>query len=105
MSEQLHPSAGARYLLERIGDPGDRRSADYRATVFTPTAAHAYQLALSIDEPPALRADAAPAEPALEATLLALAKSVARAAGRRRTDGLEPWPHRILRWRGPGRGT
>jgi hypothetical protein len=33
-----------------------------------------------------------------------VAKLTARAAGKKREDGMPPWPARVLRWRGPGRG-
>ena len=33
-----------------------------------------------------------------------LAKLTARAAAKKRADGMPPWPARVLRWRGPGRG-
>jgi hypothetical protein len=45
-----------------------------------------------------------PAEPELEGKLLAHARQVARAAERKAADDLPPWPHRVTRWRGPGRG-
>lgn len=47
-------------------------------------------------------ADRAPAE--LEDKLLAHARQAARAAARKAAEDLPPWPHRVLRWRGPGRG-
>jgi hypothetical protein len=34
-----------------------------------------------------------------------LAKLTARAADKKRGDGMPPWPNRVLRWRGPGRGS
>ncbi len=33
-----------------------------------------------------------------------LGKLTARGAAKKREDGMPPWPARILRWRGPGRG-
>ncbi len=45
---------------------------------------------------------AAPAE--LADKLLAHARQVARAAERKAAEDLPPWPHRVTRWRGPGRG-
>lgn len=46
----------------------------------------------------------AAAPPELEEKLLAHARQAARAAERKAAEELPPWPHRVLRWRGPGRG-
>jgi hypothetical protein len=46
----------------------------------------------------------APAPAELEGKLLAHARQAARAAARKAAEELPPWPHRVLRWRGPGRG-
>lgn len=51
-----------------------------------------------------LRAVGAAAERQLEDKLLAHARQVARAAERKAAEELPPWPHRVTRWRGPGRG-
>lgn len=48
--------------------------------------------------------DAAGAPEELVEMLAMLAKLTARAAAKKREDGLPPWPSRVLRWRGPGRG-
>ena len=44
------------------------------------------------------------AAPELDAMLAMQARLIARGAAKRREDGLPPWPARVLRWRGPGRG-
>jgi hypothetical protein len=100
--DPLAPEVGARFLLELVGDDGDR--ARYRAAVITPEARFDYDAVLVEDGVAtlAVRGDAAPAE--LEAALQTVAKLTARSAPKKREDGLPPWPHRVLRWRGPGRG-
>jgi hypothetical protein len=105
VSDDLRPSAGARFLLERTTADRVGPAASYRGTIYTPASEHAYALELS-DRGEATLAPAGDggAEAALEERLLDLARSTARAAARRRIEGLEPWPERILRWRGPGRG-
>jgi len=45
---------------------------------------------------------AAPAE--LVEVMQMLAKLTARGAAKKREDGFPPWPARVTRWRGPGRG-
>jgi hypothetical protein len=94
----LHPSDGARYLLERDGEPaaGGAR-ARYRATIFTPDAEFAATAELADDGSVALGPTGAPDQ--LHARLLALARLVARDAARLRDDGMPPWPQRVLRWR------
>lgn len=104
MSEDHRPSAGARYLLERTARDDTGKTAPYRGVVYTPAGEHAYTLDLGDDGTAALRAEGEPADADLEQGLLNLARSTARAAARRRTEGLKPWPDRVLRWRGPGRG-
>ena len=102
MSRDLHPTDGARYLLERDADHGER--ALYRATVFTPTESFATVLTL-VDNGDVVVADGAEAlaEPH-HAALMMFAKLTARGAAKRREAELPAWPGRVLRWRGPGRG-
>jgi hypothetical protein len=95
VTRDLHPTEGARYLLELASDDGAQ--ATYRATIFTPAAAHATELALSDDGVATVGANDAPAE--LADRLANIAKVVARDAKKRRADGMPPWPARILRWR------
>ena len=96
MPRDLHPSDGARYLLERDGD-GSGPSARYRAAVYTPDAAFTTTALLDDTGTAELGPSGAPNE--LHARLLHLARLVARDAARLRGDGLPPWPQRILRWR------
>ena len=94
----LHPSDGARYLLERDGEPeaGGTR-ARYRAVIYTPDAEFAATAVLCDDGSVELAPGGAPDE--LRARLLSLARLVARDAARLRDDGMPPWPQRVLRWR------
>ena len=94
----LTPTEGARFLLERASEAGDR--AEYRATIFTPTETFAGTATL-VDDGTVTVAIAAPAE--LVEMVTMLAKLTARAAAKKRADGMPPWPARVLRWRGPGR--
>jgi hypothetical protein len=111
VSEALRPSEGARYLLERTSRDDIGAAASYRGVIYTPLAEHHYRLELADSGSAELSLDveaagASPdrAEDELETGLLNLARSTARAAARRRMEGLKPWPDRVLRWRGPGRG-
>jgi hypothetical protein len=96
MPRDLHPSDGARYLLERDGD-ADGASARYRAAIYTPAAAFTTTALLDDTGGVELGPSGAPDE--LHARLLHLCRLVARDAARLRADGLPPWPQRILRWR------
>jgi len=102
VSEDLHPSEGARFLLE-LG-AGDEQRATYRGAIFTPEARFDYDVELDADGGYTLtaRGDGAPAE--LDKRLGNFARQLARAARGNLDDGLPPWPQRVLRWRGPGRG-
>lgn len=95
MSRDLHPSEGARFLLERASDDGAR--ATYRASIYTPDAVFTATGVLVEDGTVELAATGAPAE--LDERLAIIARLVARDAARRRADGLVVWPARILRWR------
>ena len=96
MPRDLHPSDGARYLLERDG-AADGARARYRAAIFTPDAAFRATADLADDGGAELSPSGAPDE--LHARLVSMARLVARDAARRRDDGLPPWPARVLRWR------
>lgn len=100
----LHPQEGVRFLLERRSVEQDESVAHYRAAVFTPDQSFEYDAVLRSDGEASLdaRGPAAPAD--VEEKLRAHARTLARGAARKRADGLPPWPHRVLRWRGPGRG-
>jgi hypothetical protein len=95
VSRDLHPTEGARYLLERATDDGPR--ATYRATIYTTDAAFTATATVGEDGSVALEATGAPAE--LHARLETIARLVARDAAKLRADGMPPWPARILRWR------
>lgn len=103
LGDELRPTAGARYLLEREAVEADGRRARYRARVLTPDATFAYAGELAAGEEPGLVSDQ-PAPPDLEDTLVMIARLVARGVDKRLADGLPPWPDRVMRWRGPGRG-
>jgi hypothetical protein len=83
-------------LLERVSD------GVYRAAIYTPTETFATEASLTEEGGVALGATGAPDE--LHAALEMLAKLTARGAAKRREDGLDVWPARVLRWRGTGRG-
>ncbi|MBA3460629.1 MAG: hypothetical protein H0T46_11740 [Deltaproteobacteria bacterium] len=96
MSRNLHPSEGARFLLERTADSG--ASATYKVSIYTPDAVASTTAALA-DDGTAKLAGATGAPGDLDDRLLNIAKLVARDAPKRREDGLVVWPARILRWR------
>jgi len=99
-ADTLTPTEGARFLLERQEDLGAR--ARYRAAIFTPNATFEGSATLCDDGTVEIEAPGASEE--LFSTLEMLAKLTARSAAKKREDGLPPWPQRVLRWRGPGRG-
>ena len=95
----LVPTEGARFLLERSSE--DAVCATYHATIYTPAATHAGHAVLGEDGTVEVSVEAP--EP-LVAMLAMFCKLIARAAPGLRAKGLPPWPARVLRWRGPGRG-
>jgi hypothetical protein len=97
VERDLHPTDGARYLLELDAALDDGHRARYRATIFTPTTAFAATATLGDDGAVELAPSGAPDE--LHARLASMVKLVARDAPRLRADGMPPWPQRILRWR------
>lgn len=102
MSQDLHPAEGARYLFERrlVTEEG----ATYDGAIFTPDARFDYEVSMSMSGEYQLTPAASPAPKDLEKRLGNFARQLARASKGKSEDGLEPWPHRVLRWRGPGRG-
>lgn len=104
MTSSLHPTDGARLLLERVAIEEDGSVARYDASVFTPDERFTLRARLAMDGSAELEAVGTPPPEELQTRLANLAKSTARAAKRKRDDDLPPWPPRILRWRGPGRG-
>ena len=100
----LHPSEGARFLFERESESSDRQRAVYRAAVYTPEQRFDYSAEMLLDGSFTLSASGDAAGDALENKLSVIAKLIARDAAKKRADNMPPWPHRVLRWRGPGRG-
>lgn len=94
-SRNLHPTEGARYLLQRLADEGAR--ATYQAQIYTPTEVFTSTARLSDDGTLELPPTGAPGD--LDERLATMARLVARDAPKRRDDGLAAWPQRILRWR------
>jgi hypothetical protein len=104
--ESLHPSQGARFLFERLGLPDDDDRARYHAVIYTPSERFDYEAELDTTGEVTLTADMAHGgiDSDLESKLHTIARLIARSAARKRAESLPAWPHRILRWRGPGRG-
>jgi hypothetical protein len=100
--DPLAPEAGVRLLLELDADHGGL--AIYRAAVITPDARFDYRAELGDDGAVALTAVGEPAPEDAATALAQVARLTARAAAGKRDGGLPPWPPRVLRWRGPGRG-
>jgi hypothetical protein len=101
MKRDLHPTGGARYLLERDDpdtDPDtDPARARYRVAIYTPDVVFTGVATLGDDGSVELAPTGAPEE--LHGRLVAIARLVARDAAKLRGDGLPAWPQRILRWR------
>ena len=110
MSESLTPTEGARFLLERDREEEGGSRAIYRTAIYTPSVTYVGTATLADDGVATLSdqlvagASTKASEDLVE-TLQMLAKLTARSATKKREGGLPPWPARILRWRGPGRGT
>jgi hypothetical protein len=102
VSESLTPTEGARFLLEREREEEGGVRAAYRAAIYTPAATYTGRATLCDDGTAEVTCEGASEE--LLAGLLMFAKLTARSAPKKREDGLPPWPARVLRWRGPGRG-
>ena len=97
--KDLTPTEGARFLFERASQ--DDAGARYAVAVYTPSATFEGSAQLGFDGGVVLAIDA-PAE--LVGAAEMFGKLVARAAAKLLDDGMPPWPSRVLRWRGPGRG-
>ncbi len=95
MSRNLHPTEGARFLLERTADAG--ACATYRASIYTPAAV--FTATAVLDEAGAVELLPTGAPGDLDDRLAIVVRLVARDASKRRADGLVVWPARILRWR------
>jgi hypothetical protein len=97
--DNLHPRDGARFLFE-LGQSDDER-ATYDAAIYTPDARFDYVAEVDNGGAHQVRATGEPAAADLEKKLLTMARLIARDASKRTSDGLPPWPRRVLRWRGP----
>ncbi len=86
-------------MLERLSE--DAVGATYRATIYTPAATHTGRAVLGENGTVEVALDG-PEE--LVSMLGMFGKLIARAAAGQRAKGIAPWPARVLRWRGPGRG-
>lgn len=95
MSDNLHPTEGARYLLERTADRG--ASAEYRVAIYTPDEVFSSTATLSEDGTVEMAPTGASQDH--EERLAMFAKLTARGAAKRREDGLPAWPARVMRWR------
>ena len=92
-----NPTDGVRLLLELTSE--DNLSAEYTGSIHTTESTFEYQIRLNSDGTATLENSGTVAPPDLEKKLTNIAKSVARAAARKKQDGLKPWPPRVLRWR------
>jgi hypothetical protein len=97
MNRDLHPTDGARYLLERDHELEGGARARYRVAIYTPDAVFTGTATLGDDGSVDLAPTGAPDE--LHARLVAIARLVARDAAKLRGDGMPAWPQRLLRWR------
>jgi hypothetical protein len=95
VSRNLHPTEGARFLLERTEDLGER--ATYRASIYTPEAV--FTATAQVDEAGTTTVAPTGAPGDLDERLGTIVKLLARDATKRREDGLVVWPGRIMRWR------
>ena len=95
MQRDLHPSDGARYLFELEHAEGSR--ARYRVAIYTRDAA--FTGTATLDEAGGVELSPTGGPDELHGRLATIAKLIARDAGRLHSDGMPPWPNRILRWR------
>jgi hypothetical protein len=96
---ELHPTEGIRMLLVREAVEDHGRRARYQAALYTPDRSYEYRAELCDDGEAELTSTGDEAPPPQRKKLENLLRSLARAAGRKAADGLEPWPPRVLRWR------
>jgi hypothetical protein len=95
MTENLHPTAGIRILLEL--ERSDTGGAEYRGAIYTPTERLDYKVRITLPEGAVHIAD--PAAGPVDA-LRAMARSLARdALAGHSPEQPIPWPRRFLRWR------
>ncbi len=100
----LHPKAGARFLFERQSESDDHQSATYRAAIYTPEQCFEYLANMTLEGGHDIIPNPGSATQELESKLGKIATLIARSAKKKLANQLPPWPHRVLRWRGPGRG-
>ena len=96
------PTEGARYVLERQRELDGGAGAAYRALIYTPETT--FEGTATLRDDGSVEISPTGAGAALESTLAMFAKLTARAAAKKREEGLPAWPARVTRWRGPGRG-
>jgi hypothetical protein len=101
-SDAHHPATGVRFLLERVSVDDDDRGAHYTATIYTRDARFGYVVKLGVGVTPelALPDGVSRASEALEARLVAIAKTIVSKAPRRLSEEPITWPRRVLRWKG-----
>ena len=97
--DTMHPSDGARFLLVQDQGSSQQDSVNYKASIYTPSDRFDYQVSLSLEGMSKLNPGERTADPHLERKLGTIARIVARDAARRHSQGIAPWPARILRWR------
>ena len=91
-------------MFERQSHASERERAKYRAAIYTPDECFEYRADMTLDGDCKIEASETAATDELESKLARIARLIARSARKKLADELPPWPHRILRWRGPGRG-
>ena len=96
-------------LLERVSVEEDASRAAYTGKIYTPLDVYRFEVMLSLDGSATIgdcleRSSDTPVREDDQKSLVKLCKSIARASKRKIQEELPPWPPRILRWRGPGRG-
>ena len=104
MDTSLHPSDGIRLLLERLSVGESGEEASYGGGIYTPEHYFEIRCTLNMDGSALVEHKAEDCPEELLTKFENIAKSTARGAKRKLADGLPPWPERVLRWRGPGRG-
>ncbi len=104
MKDPLHPTEGIRLLLERKSISEDQQSAVYGGAIYGVESLYLSVVRLAMDGSAEIVEESENTDPAALSALLKLSKSTARAAKRKHSEKLPPWPPRVLRWRGPGRG-
>lgn len=94
MTENLHPTAGIRILLELARS--DAGGAEYRGAIYTPTERFDYEVRITLPDGAVhiVESAAGPVD-----ALRAMARSLARDALAGQPSEPISWPRRFLRWR------